>query len=234
MELLEPDQVQRTTGAGRNAAVADAQGPVHALCGSRMPARLSRRRRDRSVANGIVDFQQENCIGCGYCVSGCPFNIPKFNPDDEEGLQVHAVLRSGGRGPGTGLHQVLPDGLPAFRDQRGHAATGRNPGEAAPRALRFPNAGVYDPESVGGHTRSTCCTTSSSRNCTAASPPTRRNQRDVHGMEAFRRASRTPVQRSSPHRWRSFTTSLKDRSSLNPRRLDARNANEVRGRRFDE
>ena len=29
--------------------------------------------------NGIVDFQQENCIGCEFCVSGCPFNIPKFN-----------------------------------------------------------------------------------------------------------------------------------------------------------
>src|SRR2546421_583091 len=29
--------------------------------------------------NGIVDFQQENCIGCGYCISGCPFDIPKFN-----------------------------------------------------------------------------------------------------------------------------------------------------------
>ena len=30
--------------------------------------------------NGIVDFQQEHCIGCQYCVTGCPFNIPKFNP----------------------------------------------------------------------------------------------------------------------------------------------------------
>jgi formate dehydrogenase iron-sulfur subunit len=29
--------------------------------------------------NGIVDFQQENCIGCQYCFSGCPFDIPKFN-----------------------------------------------------------------------------------------------------------------------------------------------------------
>ena len=28
-------------------------------------------------SNGIVDFQQEHCIGCGYCVSGCPFNIPE-------------------------------------------------------------------------------------------------------------------------------------------------------------
>jgi formate dehydrogenase iron-sulfur subunit len=31
-------------------------------------------------ANGIVDFQEANCIGCGYCMSGCPFNIPKFSP----------------------------------------------------------------------------------------------------------------------------------------------------------
>src|SRR5580698_7394560 len=23
---------------------------------------------------------QANCIGCGYCMTGCPFNIPKFDP----------------------------------------------------------------------------------------------------------------------------------------------------------
>jgi formate dehydrogenase iron-sulfur subunit len=42
--------------------------------------------------NGIVDFQQENCIGCGYCISGCPFDIPKFNREDQESLQVHALF----------------------------------------------------------------------------------------------------------------------------------------------
>ncbi len=26
-------------------------------------------------ANGIVDFISENCIGCGSCVTGCPFEI---------------------------------------------------------------------------------------------------------------------------------------------------------------
>ena len=31
--------------------------------------------------NGIVDFQQEHCIGCGYCMTGCPFNVPKFNQE---------------------------------------------------------------------------------------------------------------------------------------------------------
>src|SRR5437868_2528021 len=34
--------------------------------------------------NGIVDFQQENCIGCQYCVSGCPFNIPRFNTETKK------------------------------------------------------------------------------------------------------------------------------------------------------
>lgn len=29
--------------------------------------------------NGIVDFQQEHCIGCEYCVTGCPFDIPRLS-----------------------------------------------------------------------------------------------------------------------------------------------------------
>jgi len=33
-------------------------------------------------ANGIVDFQQDNCIGCGYCITGCPFDIPRLRKED--------------------------------------------------------------------------------------------------------------------------------------------------------
>ena len=35
-------------------------------------------------ANGIVDFHQENCIGCGYCVAGCPFDIPRISQEDHK------------------------------------------------------------------------------------------------------------------------------------------------------
>jgi formate dehydrogenase iron-sulfur subunit len=35
-------------------------------------------------SNGIVDFQQESCIGCGYCISGCPFNIPRLRKEDSK------------------------------------------------------------------------------------------------------------------------------------------------------
>ena len=35
-------------------------------------------------ANGIVDFHEENCIGCGYCIAGCPFNIPRISKNDRK------------------------------------------------------------------------------------------------------------------------------------------------------
>ena len=35
-------------------------------------------------ASGIVDFQQDHCIGCGYCISGCPFDIPRLRKEDSK------------------------------------------------------------------------------------------------------------------------------------------------------
>jgi formate dehydrogenase iron-sulfur subunit len=35
-------------------------------------------------SNGVVDFQQEHCIGCGYCLTGCPFNIPRYSRKDSK------------------------------------------------------------------------------------------------------------------------------------------------------
>ena len=30
-------------------------------------------------ANGIVDVNPAQCIGCGYCATGCPFDVPRFS-----------------------------------------------------------------------------------------------------------------------------------------------------------
>ncbi|WP_348253379.1 4Fe-4S dicluster domain-containing protein, partial [Salmonella enterica] len=32
--------------------------------------------------NGIFDFQSEHCIGCVYCIAGCPFIIPRITQED--------------------------------------------------------------------------------------------------------------------------------------------------------
>src|SRR5512138_1760885 len=29
--------------------------------------------------NGIVDVNPQQCIGCGYCAAGCPFDVPRFH-----------------------------------------------------------------------------------------------------------------------------------------------------------
>ena len=101
--------------------------------------------------NGIVDFQQDNCIGCGYCITGCPFNIPKFNPETKRVYQMHSLHRPRQRRPRARLHQVLPHRLPALRQQGRHERTRRN---AAPSNFAITptsrNAGVYDPPGVGG------------------------------------------------------------------------------------
>ena len=74
--------------------------------------------------NGIVDFHQENCIGCRYLHLGLPVRHPEVQQLDEEGVQVHAVLRSRRTGARAGVHQVVSDRLPALRDEDRHARAG--------------------------------------------------------------------------------------------------------------
>ncbi|HEV8487748.1 MAG TPA: formate dehydrogenase subunit beta [Blastocatellia bacterium] len=102
--------------------------------------------------NGIVDFNQDKCIGCQYCVSGCPFDIPKFNPTTKKVYKCTLCSDRVGQGlepacikacPTGCLHFGTKDDMKALAETR--AAQLRNDS-----LFPLPNAGVYDPQSIGG------------------------------------------------------------------------------------
>ena len=141
--------------------------------------------------NGIVDFQQENCIGCQYCVSGMPVRHSEVQLGDQEGLQVHAVLGSRRAGARAGVHQVVSDRLPEVRHEGRHARARR---ETRARQLRehsgFANAGVYDPPSVGGTHVIYVLHDVTKPELYGGLPANPTDSRDLHGVEAVREAGR--------------------------------------------
>jgi formate dehydrogenase beta subunit len=100
--------------------------------------------------NGIVDFDQDKCIGCQYCIAGCPFDIPRFNPLTEKVYKCTLCSDRVGQGLEPACIKACPTGCLKFGtklDMLGLA-------ESRARQLReqsgFANAGVYDPASVRG------------------------------------------------------------------------------------
>ncbi len=93
LELLEPHQVQRAPARRRHLHVADAQGPVHALRRSRMLARLSRRRRHRAIHQRHRRLPAGELHRLPVLRLRLSVQHSEVQPEHEEGLQVHAVLR---------------------------------------------------------------------------------------------------------------------------------------------
>ena len=100
-------------------------------------------------ANGIVDFISENCIGCGYCVKGCPFDIPRISPVDHKSYKCTLCSDRVRRRAGAGLRQGVPDRRDHVRLEGRHDAwAGERIVDLKSRG--FKNAGLYDPAGVGG------------------------------------------------------------------------------------
>ena len=100
--------------------------------------------------NGIVDFQQDNCIGCQYCVTGCPFNVPKFNPQTKRVFKCTLCSDRVGQGLEPACIKACPTGCLHFGTKDDMKALGNTRAQQLREHSGFANAGVYDPPGVGG------------------------------------------------------------------------------------
>lgn len=99
--------------------------------------------------NGIVDFQEEYCIGCGYCITGCPFDIPRLSKKDGKVYKCTLCSDRVAVGLEPACVKSCPTGALVFgsKDDMIHHADERI---ADLKSRGFENAGLYDPPGVGG------------------------------------------------------------------------------------
>jgi formate dehydrogenase iron-sulfur subunit len=99
--------------------------------------------------NGIVEYQQEKCIGCGYCVKGCPFNVPRISRADSRAYKCTLCSDRIAVGQGPACAKACPTGAISFGTKKEMIQLAAQR-VAALNGRGFKNAGLYNPEGVGG------------------------------------------------------------------------------------
>ncbi|MFN3564986.1 MAG: formate dehydrogenase subunit beta [Burkholderiaceae bacterium] len=100
-------------------------------------------------ANGIVDFISENCIGCGYCIAGCPFNIPRISKKDNKAYKCTLCSDRVAVGLEPACVKTCPTGAIMFGAKEDMVARGnKRVNDLKERGLQ--KAALYDPQGVGG------------------------------------------------------------------------------------
>jgi formate dehydrogenase iron-sulfur subunit len=100
-------------------------------------------------SNGIVDFKQESCIGCGNCVTGCPFDIPRISQKDNKAYKCTLCSDRVTVGLEPACVKTCPTGAIVFGKKEDMVAYGnKRAGELKERG--FQQAGLYNPAGVGG------------------------------------------------------------------------------------
>jgi formate dehydrogenase iron-sulfur subunit len=99
--------------------------------------------------NGIVDFISENCIGCGYCVKGCPFDVPRISAKDNKAYKCTLCSDRVAVGREPACVKTCPTGAISFGTKPEMVTYGeKRAGELRERG--FQQAGLYNPAGVGG------------------------------------------------------------------------------------
>ena len=100
--------------------------------------------------NGVVDFQQDHCIGCGYCITGCPFDIPKMNPKTNRVFKCTLCADRVSESLEPACIKSCPTGCLHFGSKDDMKDLAEKRAKQLKDDYGFANAGVYDPPGVGG------------------------------------------------------------------------------------
>lgn len=100
-------------------------------------------------ANGIVDFQSEHCIGCGYCIAGCPFNVPRINEEDNRAYKCTLCVDRVEVGQEPACVKTCPTGAIHFGSKESMTNLA-NERVSELQTRGYEKAGLYDPQGVGG------------------------------------------------------------------------------------
>jgi len=100
-------------------------------------------------SNGIVDFVPEHCIGCGYCITGCPFDVPRLSKLDNKASKCTLCSDRVAVGKDPACVKTCPTKAIMFgtKDDMIKHAEGRI---TDLKSRGYKNAGLYDPKGVGG------------------------------------------------------------------------------------
>ena len=100
-------------------------------------------------SNGIVDFISENCIGCGYCIKGCPFDVPRISQKDNKAYKCTLCSDRVAVGQEPACVKTCPTGAITFGTKTA-MQTYAQERVVDLKARGFAQAGLYDPAGVGG------------------------------------------------------------------------------------
>lgn len=100
-------------------------------------------------ANGIVDVNPDQCIGCGYCETGCPFDVPRFSRTTGKMAKCTLCVDRVSVGLEPACVKACPTGCLHFGTKDDMVALGALRVDQL-KSTGFPQAILYDPAGVGG------------------------------------------------------------------------------------
>ena len=134
-----------------------------------------------------MDFHQENCIGCGYCVTACPFDVPRISEKDSKAYKCTMCSDRVAVNQAPACAKACPTGAIQFgakEDMKDYA----DKRIADLKERGFDKAGLYDPprrRRYARHVRAAPCRPA---RCT---PTCQRTRHQPHGV-AVERGRQTP------------------------------------------